>query len=146
MHAITGNRNYANLLKSLLEKFVKAHQVNLILAGFSHLKPLCNSSSAVQSSQQILNSSQTEKKNDRCASVSFTSSQHVHQPLPKRPSSSKVYISFYIDSHHSGLFSTLAKDDLAEKTLSPFFFAVCYSAVHVFLFRYYLFRFNPDFI
>jgi len=39
--------------------------------------------------------SQTEKKNDRCASVSFTSSQHVHQPLPKRPSSSK--------SHHSNL-------------------------------------------
>ena len=33
--AITGNRNYANLLKS--------HQVNLFLAGFSHLKPLCGS-------------------------------------------------------------------------------------------------------
>ena len=60
-----------------------------------------SSSSTVQSSQQILNSSQTEKKNDRCASVSFTSSQHVHQPLPKRPSSSKVYISFYIDSHQT---------------------------------------------
>jgi hypothetical protein len=43
VHAITGNGNYANLLKSILEKFVKAHQVNLILAGFSHLKPLCGS-------------------------------------------------------------------------------------------------------
>ena len=43
-HAITGNGNYANLLKSILEKFVKAHQVNLFLAGFSHLKPLCATS------------------------------------------------------------------------------------------------------
>ena len=40
MHAITGNGNYANLLKSILEKFVKANQVNLFLAGFSHLKPV----------------------------------------------------------------------------------------------------------
>ena len=43
MHAITGNGNDANLLNSVLEKFVKAHQVNLFLAGFSHLKPLCGS-------------------------------------------------------------------------------------------------------
>ena len=40
----TGNGNYANLLKSILEKFVKAHQGNLFLAGFTHLKPLCTTS------------------------------------------------------------------------------------------------------
>ena len=38
---MTGNGNYANLLKSILEKFVKAHQVKLFLASFSHLTPLC---------------------------------------------------------------------------------------------------------
>ena len=43
-HAITRNGNYTNLLKSILEEFVKAHQVNLFLAGFSHLKPLCSGS------------------------------------------------------------------------------------------------------
>ena len=45
MNAIAGNGNYANLLNSILEKFVKAHQVNLFLAGFSHLKPLCDTNS-----------------------------------------------------------------------------------------------------
>ena len=80
-----------------------------------------SSSSTVQSSQQILNSSQTEKKNDRCASVSFTSSQHVHQPLPKRPSSSKVYISFYIDSHHSGLFPLWQNMIWQKKLYTQFF-------------------------
>ena len=40
-HAITGSGKYANLLKLILEKFVKSQQVNLFLAGFSHLKPLC---------------------------------------------------------------------------------------------------------
>ena len=34
--------------------------------------------------------SKSEKKTDRCASVAYTSTQVVHQPLPKRPSSSKV--------------------------------------------------------
>jgi hypothetical protein len=32
VHAITGNGNYANLLKTCWEKLVKTHQVNL--AGF----------------------------------------------------------------------------------------------------------------
>ena len=40
-HAITGNRYYANLLKSIWKKFVKWHQVNLFLVGFSHLESLC---------------------------------------------------------------------------------------------------------
>ena len=48
MHAITGNGNYANLLKSILEKLVKVHQVNLFLAVFSHLKPLCGSRQGVK--------------------------------------------------------------------------------------------------
>ena len=43
-YAITGNGNY--ICKSAeidLKKFVKSLQVNLFLAGFSHLKPLCSS-------------------------------------------------------------------------------------------------------
>ena len=40
-HAINGNENYANLLKIDLEKLLKSHQVNLFLAGFSHLESLC---------------------------------------------------------------------------------------------------------
>ena len=40
---ITGNGNDANLLKSICEKLGKSHQVNLFLAGFSHLELLCTS-------------------------------------------------------------------------------------------------------
>ena len=38
----TGNGNQVNLLKICLWNFVKSHQVNLFLAVFSHLKPLCS--------------------------------------------------------------------------------------------------------
>ena len=38
--AMTGNGNQVNLQKLIVEKFVKAHQEKLFLAGFSHLKPL----------------------------------------------------------------------------------------------------------
>ena len=37
--AMTGKGNYVHLMKLFLDKFVKTHQVNLILAGFSHFKP-----------------------------------------------------------------------------------------------------------
>ena len=40
--AMTRNRNHVNLFKLDWEKFVKSHQVNLSLAGFSHLGPLCS--------------------------------------------------------------------------------------------------------
>ena len=36
-----GNGNQLNSLKLALEKFVKSHEVNLFLAGFSHLDSLC---------------------------------------------------------------------------------------------------------
>ena len=36
---MTGNGNQVNLLKICMEKFVKSHQVNLFLAGFSYLEP-----------------------------------------------------------------------------------------------------------
>ena len=52
------------------------------------------------SSSTSTTTSQTEKKNDRCSSVSFTSSQHVHQPLPKRPSSTKVSIHIILHPIH----------------------------------------------
>ena len=42
VHAITGNGNYANLLKIYFEKFVKSQKVNLFLAGFRHLEPMCS--------------------------------------------------------------------------------------------------------
>ena len=47
-HATTGNGNYANLTDEIdLEKFVKSHQVKLLLAGFSHLEPLSNMVSTI---------------------------------------------------------------------------------------------------
>ena len=45
---------------------------------------------AQQKSHSEYHHQKTEKKTDRCASVAYTSTQVVHQPLPKRPSSSKV--------------------------------------------------------
>ena len=36
---MTRNGNQVNLLKICMEKFVKSHQVNLFLAGFSYLEP-----------------------------------------------------------------------------------------------------------
>ena len=39
----SGNENNVNLLKLVREKIVKTHEVNLIWAGFSHLKPQCSS-------------------------------------------------------------------------------------------------------
>ena len=53
VHAITRNGNYANLLKSILEKFVKAHQVNIFLAGFIHLKPVWLVGRLAQEEQRV---------------------------------------------------------------------------------------------
>ena len=39
---MTGNGNNVNLLKTHLENLVKSQQVNLFLAGFSYLEPLCD--------------------------------------------------------------------------------------------------------
>ena len=38
---MTGNGNYVSLPETSLEKFVKSHQMNIFLAAFSYLEPLC---------------------------------------------------------------------------------------------------------
>ncbi len=38
---MTGDRNYVNLPETCLEKLVKSIQVNLFLADFNYLEPLC---------------------------------------------------------------------------------------------------------
>ena len=48
---MTGNENQVNLLKICMEKFVKSHQVNLFLAGFSYLEPQCSAGEASESPQ-----------------------------------------------------------------------------------------------
>ena len=48
-----GNHTHVNPLKLARKKFVKSHQVNLFLAGFSHLEPLWSGGSNYQVSAQF---------------------------------------------------------------------------------------------
>ena len=38
---MTGNGNYVSLQETSLEKLVKSLQINIFLADFRHLEPLC---------------------------------------------------------------------------------------------------------
>ena len=48
VHGMTGNRKSFEYAETCMKKFVKSLQVNLFLAGFSRVKPMC--STAVGSS------------------------------------------------------------------------------------------------
>jgi hypothetical protein len=52
VHGMTGNGSYLNIAETCMKKFVKSHQVNLFLAGFSRLKPMCAAAARAAVSRQ----------------------------------------------------------------------------------------------
>ena len=41
VHRMIGNGSQFEYAETCMKKFMKSHQVNLFLAAFSHLKPMC---------------------------------------------------------------------------------------------------------